>query len=210
MPSANRRWFQIWLSTGVSLVAIGEIFEIFLVSSFTDQIVVGALATCRIHATAPRTRPLLSLKNLSEFLEVWRFDVDLFGIVSIDERAVFEKDLRINRIEPIVPSTGEEIVTVVSISRLKVEFLLNAMQLLLLLLDTSPIALLFNVGQVRFVDSIQMFEVRIHSDVSIEDARQNDESSEVKQRGVRHARILSAMCEKTYSVRRGNRYASVS
>ena len=200
MPSANRRRFQVWLSTGVSLVAIGEIFEVFLVSSFTDQIVVGALATCRIHATS-RTRSLLSLKNLAEFLEVWRFDVHLFGIVSIDERAVFEKDLRINRIETIVPGTGEEVMTVVSISRLKVEFLLNAMQLLLLLLDTSPIALLLDGGQVRFVDSIQMFEVRIHSDVPIENTRQ---------RGVRHAWILSATLEKTYSVRRGNRYASVS
>jgi hypothetical protein len=105
---------------------------------------------------------------------VRRFDVHLFGIVSIDERAIFEENLRIDRVETIVTGTGEEIMTVVSVSCLEIKFLLNTMELLLLLFDTSAIALLFNVSQVRFVDAIQMFEVRIHSDVPIEDTRQKD------------------------------------
>ena len=113
---------------------------------------------------------LLRLKNLLELLEVRRFDVHLFGVVSIDERAVLEQHLRVDRIEPIVPATGEEVVTVVSVGRLKVELLLDAMQPLLLLFEATFVALLLDGRQVRLVDAIQVLEIRIHLDVPIENA----------------------------------------
>ena len=123
---------------------------------------------------------LLRLENLLELLEVRRFDVHLFGIVSIDERAVLEQHFRVDGIEPIVPATGEEVMTVVSVGCLKVELLLDAMQPLLLLFEATLVALLLDGRQVRLVDAIQVLEVRIHLDVPIENAVRKREMDSVR------------------------------